>query len=333
MSKDLDIIRKLEDKLDIKFKSKFSEQGGFNLEKTYTKYELNYEKQIIRLWINRLELQEVPLEIVKLVNLQQLDLSGNQLSTWSVEMAKLENLQELNLAGNQLSVWPVEMANLVNLQRLDLSGNKLSAWPVKMANLGIKTYWENGFFTDKKKGIFLENNPLETPPPEIIKQGNQAIIEYYQVGDTQQLNEVRVLFIGDGGAGKTSLIKRLLNQEFDPTESQTKGININDWEIVDIIHCEIETKNNKIRTHLWNFGGQEIMHTTHQFFLSKRSLYILVLDNRKDEKTEYWLKYIESFGGDSPILIILNKIDENAGFDLDRKTLQEKYSSNPSCYQ
>ena len=67
------------------------------------------------------------------------------------------------------------------------------------------------------------------------------------------------------------------------------------------------------------------MHATHQFFLSKRSLYVLVLDARKDEKAEYWLKHIRSFGGDSPTLIVLNKIDENPSFELNRKFLQEKY--------
>ena len=67
------------------------------------------------------------------------------------------------------------------------------------------------------------------------------------------------------------------------------------------------------------------MHATHQFFLSKRSLYILVLDNRKDEDEEYWLKHIESFGGNSPVLVVINKIDENRAPHLNRKFLKEKY--------
>jgi len=225
---------------------------------------------------------------------------------------------------NKLTTWPVEMAQLQSLQLLDLAHNKLTTWPVEMTLLTMEIYWE---WNPNKRAIFLDGNPFKNPPPEIIKQGNAAIIEYFKAGEQRQLNEVKVLLIGDGGAGKTSLVKRLLNQEFDPIESQTKGININEWEVVEITHCDIEADEQKIKTHLWDFGGQEIMHATHQFFLSKRSLYILVLDNRKDEKTEYWLKYIESFGGDSPILIILNKIDENPGFELDRKSLQEKYPS------
>ncbi|MCP4146960.1 MAG: serine/threonine protein kinase, partial [bacterium] len=64
---------------------------------------------------------------------------------------------------------------------------------------------------------------------------------------------------------------------------------------------------------------------THQFFLSKRSLYILVLDGRKEEDPEYWLKHIETFGGDSPVLVAINKIDEHPGFDVNRKFLRAKY--------
>jgi GTPase SAR1 family protein len=75
------------------------------------------------------------------------------------------------------------------------------------------------------------------------------------------------------------------------------------------------------------------MHATHQFFLSKRSLYILVLDGRRDEKTEYWLKHIESFGGDSPILVVLNKMDENPCFEVNRKFLQEKYKGIKGFYR
>jgi GTPase SAR1 family protein len=104
---------------------------------------------------------------------------------------------------------------------------------------------------------------------------------------------VKVLLVGDGAAGKTSLAKALLGQPIDFEESQTHGININTM--------DINVNNTIIKVRLWDFGGQEIMHATHRFFLSKRSLYILVLDGRKDEKTEYWLNHIESFGGDSAL--------------------------------
>ncbi len=69
------------------------------------------------------------------------------------------------------------------------------------------------------------------------------------------------------------------------------------------------------------------MHATHQFFLTKRSLYLLVLDSRltqEENRVEYWLKIIQSFGGDSPVLIVGNKIDQHP-LDIDRTGLKKKY--------
>ena len=147
----------------------------------------------------------------------------------------------------------------------------------------------------------------------------RAATEYLRSleGDQQALNEVKVLFVGDGGAGKTSLLKRLIGRAFDKDEPQTHGINIEKG--------LIKHRAEEIRLNLWDFGGQEVMHSTHQFFLSKRSLYVLVLDGRKEEDPEYWLPYIRTFGGASPVLVVLNKIDENPSFEVNRKFLQDKY--------
>jgi internalin A len=82
-----------------------------------------------------------------------------------------------------------------------------------------------------------------------------------------------------------------------------------------------------VRLNIWDFGGQEIMHATHQFFLTERSLYLLVLNGREggvDEDTEYWLKHIETFGSDSPVIIVQNKIKQHA-FELNYRGLRTRY--------
>lgn len=63
------------------------------------------------------------------------------------------------------------------------------------------------------------------------------------------------------------------------------------------------------------------------FFLTKRSLYLLVCNCRiseEENRIEYWLKLIESFGGQSPVIIVGNKKDEQP-LDINRKALREKY--------
>jgi GTPase SAR1 family protein len=76
---------------------------------------------------------------------------------------------------------------------------------------------------------------------------------------------------------------------------------------------------------VWDFGGQDIYHCTHRFFLSKRSLYVLVADNRKDDTDfNYWLNIIEQFAGDSPLLIVLNEKND-VQRNLNRSALRGRY--------
>jgi len=270
-----------------------------------------------------------------LTNLTSLDLRNNQISDGAF-LKNLTNLTSLDLRNNQISDGAF-LKNLTNLTSLDLRNNQISDWAFLSEMRSLILLWlDNNKIKQLPREVFklrlywswdqiLRQNPMESPPKEIIKQGDEAIQAYFEslAGAQRPLNEVKVLLVGEGGAGKTSLVKQLLGKSFSKKEPKTDGINIQPW----LVGKRDIGEERQIKVRLWDFGGQEIMHATHQFFLSKRSLYILVLDGRKEEDAEHWLKLIESFGGDSPILVALNKIDENPGFDLNRKHLQEKYPS------
>ena len=129
-----------------------------------------------------------------------------------------------------------------------------------------------------------------------------------RLGGVDHLYEAKMLILGEGGAGKTSLLRRLYQPDQPlPTESETtRGISI--------YRHEFKLKNGRrFRLNVWDFGGQEIYHATHQFFLTHRSLYVLVDDTRKDYKSvsdegfKYWLELIDVFGGHSPTLIFQNE--------------------------
>ena len=84
------------------------------------------------------------------------------------------------------------------------------------------------------------------------------------------LRELKVIFVGRGGVGKTSLIEVLKGGEFVEGRKKTEGIAITRWPLT--------LPDGAATALVWDFGGQEIMHGTHQFFLTHRSLYIVVLD-------------------------------------------------------
>ncbi len=291
-------------------------------------------------WLKLIEnqLSMLPEQIGQLANLQLLTLYNNQLSTLPEQIGQLANLQTLDLTGNQLSTLPEQIGQLTNLEMLFLDGNQLERLPRSIGGLKKLTRLYLG---DKGAGqgnplielpavirsltrllhLDVSNCPRLNLPPEIVAKVDppQEILDYYFRSRTQAarpLNEAKVLVVGEAEVGKTSLIKQLLEiGEFDPNEDQTHGIVTHRWDL------PLDART--VRLNVWDFGGQEIMHATHQFFLTKRSLYLLVLDSRQNERQsriEYWLKLIHSFGEDSPVIVVCNKCDQQL-MQLDWKGL------------
>jgi len=75
-----------------------------------------------------------------------------------------------------------------------------------------------------------------------------------------------LILVGQGEVGKTCLAKRLIYDEFIEDKT-TEGIDILKWQIT-----APTNENEEIKFNVWDFGGQEIYHATHQFFLTKRSV-------------------------------------------------------------
>ncbi|MBC5833654.1 GTP-binding protein [Flavobacterium sp. F372] len=263
------------------------------------------------------KLQKFPTAVSDSHTLEKLDLSENKISLIEDDaFDQLENLIELDLSFNELTYLPTSIGKLKKLKRLNLSGNKISSLPKEFENLTSLEFLD------------FDSNPIGRVPVEISSQGVSGIINYYlSLGDNVQLFEAKLLIVGQGNVGKTYLMNRLIHNTIPDTHS-TEGIEIKTW--------KIETPTSPdFRVNIWDFGGQEIYHSTHQFFLTNRSLYLLVWEARTDQHLisfDYWLNVIRLLSNNSPIIIVLNKIDERI-INIDEKSLKTKFKNIVSFHQ
>jgi internalin A len=269
----------------------------------------------------------------ELHNLTSLSLSGNQISDLS-PLKELHNLTSLYLGENQISdLSPLK--ELHNLTSLYLWENQISdlrpLYETIKANENIRLFCTNYSYDDN---VFtFGDNPLDSPPKEIIEQGREEVLRYFESKELIEVNECKVLVVGEGESGKTTLIKRYLGEEIPDEEDKTDGIFIKQSIIKDIQLEDSTTKD--ITLNIWDFGGQEIYLQVHKFFLTEKSLYILVVSSRTDDKARKeiydGLRLIKSYGGESsPIIVVGNKADQNEHFSfIDEKTLQEEGFTNP----
>ena len=262
--------------------------------------EIGQLRTLSQLDLRANQLSQLPVEIGQLRTLTQLDLSHNQLSQLPAEIGQLRTLSQLDLSANQLSQLPAEIGQLTNLTQLDLSHNQLSQLPAEIGQLTNLTQLD------------LSDNQLSQLPPEIQKylitpeEAAKQIPRYYRQlleQETDRLYEAKLLIVGEPGAGKTTLAKKIENQNYPlrQDEKSTEGI--------DVIQWRFPLDNGKdFQVNIWDFGGQEIYHATHQFFLTKRSLYALVADSRKEDTDfDYWLNVVALLSENSPLLIIKNE--------------------------
>lgn len=219
-------------------------------------------------------------------------------------------LRALNLSDNQLTVFaPAQPMRA--MERLNLGENRLTRFE-----------WTAGF--DTLTDIRLDDNPLDNVPPETLKQGRQAVLRYFRELQREEnvlLLEAKLLIVGAGGVGKTSLLTKLQNPDADlpKPEETTVGISIT----IEPLEYKIDGKTYTLNA--WDFGGQDIYHPTHQLFLTKRSVYVLIQDGR-EKKTDfdYWLQAQELLAGDSPLLLVQNTKD-NSRCDIPFAELRTRY--------
>ena len=227
-------------------------------------------------------------------HLHNLDLSDNAISELPWWIAEFYSLRSLIVRSNQLRALPQGIGNLRKLTELQVANNLLNSVPSTLRSLPSL----------RSLGL-LGNLGIDLPQSLLATSNASEILRYYfetRDGMGGPLLELKVLAVGRGGAGKTTLLKALADEKPDPYEPETHSISIR--------NLTLNCRRGNVRARAWDFGGQEILHATHQFFLTERSLYLLVLEPRSNmaqRDAEYWLELIKTQGNGSPTLVVLNK--------------------------
>ncbi len=243
-------------------------------------------------------LTSVPAEIGQLDALQYLYLWGNNLTALPPEIGQLAELKYLYLARNHLTTLPPEIGELANLQDLDVSRNHLAALPTEVLQLS------------ELLSLTLDENPLRTPPPEVIARGQSDVFDYLQDLSRGYVTryEAKLLMVGEGATGKTSLLRALRGESFFEGLATTHGIDIKPFSFPHPHRPGVTMTLN-----VWDFGGQQIYHATHQFFMTKRSLYLLIWNaraNAEQARLDHWLAKIHVLAPDAPVILVATHIDE-----------------------
>jgi hypothetical protein len=110
-------------------------------------------------------------------------------------------------------------------------------------------------------------------PDEFSRSSNKEILAYLKELNSSSSAEIcrmRVMIVGPGDAGKTTLVERLLTDEFSPGQfSMTDGVSMKEWKPIPEVNLS-----------LWDFGGQQVYLNSHAILFNDKTLYLLVWNPR-----------------------------------------------------
>jgi small GTP-binding protein len=120
----------------------------------------------------------------------------------------------------------------------------------------------------------------------------------------------KVVLLGDGAVGKTSIRKRYMGARFQTMHLMTLGADFSQKDLI--------TNSQKVSLQIWDIAGQEYFNSIRKRFLADASAAILIFDMTNKESfqgLEYWLQEIwEVYPKyNLPLLVCGNKNDLRDG--------------------
>ena len=244
---------------------------------------------LIDLDLSRNRLTALPEEIGGMSALTYLNVTGNRMTTLPDSMGDLAVLTYLNATGNQLSELPDRMGELTALIQLDLSSNLLPMVPHALANLD-------------HAAISLAGNPLAPELQAAYNEGPEEFGTFLRLlhEEGQFIREAKLVLVGEGAVGKSSLLAALRGEDWVPARPTTHG--------VEIKPLVLNSEGNDLTLNGWDFGGQPAYRPTHQLFFSASAVYLVVWNPRVGPErnfVDYWISLIRHRAGRSARILVV----------------------------
>ena len=288
--------------------------------------------QLTQFNVSRNQLTSLPESIRNLSQLVELDICELRLQKVPYGIQQLSKLEYLDLSANPLKILPDWLGDMTKLRSLILSSLQLTAIPYALLKRNIPFLANQGIWRRENcMGIAINDTTLSIQPISLFDQSrdksskfreSRKLIEDYFTKPKVPVGEAKVIFLGDGGAGKTYTIQRLLNgcRKGDYPTKETHGI------LIENLYATKDEKTYTIR--VWDFGGQDIMHEMHRCFLTDRTCYVIMIDTRSDNQTiraRHWMRIVQSIAPKSPVLLLVNQISGNKNLNLDYNRLEQEF--------
>lgn len=126
----------------------------------------------------------------------------------------------------------------------------------------------------------------------------------------------KVCLLGAPGAGKTSLVRRFVEQRFDEDDDSSIAVAIS--------RGTLELGDISLEMMLWDPGGNEAWSQYNRSFISGASGLVFVVDATKPSTLDHLLEVQtkgRGFIGARPSILVVNKIDRTEDFALTKAQL------------
>jgi len=148
---------------------------------------------------------------------------------------------------------------------------------------------------------------------------SSSIVRQTSSPATSRCWRMRLLIVGQENVGKTSLLRAMKDRKWFGTQRDKRILSTDGIEIHRMTMLLPPAADSKDRSKVifscWDFAGQEIYYSSHQFFLtSNRAVFLVVWNISEDpqqSRLSYWLHSIQAHAGaDVPIVMVATHQDQ-----------------------